>query len=120
MRTASIAQRMSWASRRKTKRQEDIAYCLMGIFDVNMPLIYGEGNRAFIRLQEEILKRVNDESIFAWSNQGSNRPFGIHQTKSECIAVYSRSLPDIFQVQPQSLQFQKRAIKSKQQMPLCF
>ncbi|SCO43850.1 uncharacterized protein FFMR_07255 [Fusarium fujikuroi] len=83
VRTASVAKRMSWASRRKTKRQEDIVYCLMGTFDVNMPLIYGEGNRAFIRLQEEILKRSNDESIFAWSNQDSNRPFGIHQTNSE-------------------------------------
>ena len=44
----SIAQRMSWASRRVTTRDEDIAYCLLGIFDVNMPLIYGEGEKAFI------------------------------------------------------------------------
>ena len=44
----SIAQRMSWASRRVTTRDEDIAYCLLGIFDVNMPLLYGEGEKAFI------------------------------------------------------------------------
>ena len=44
----SIAQRMSWASRRVTTRDEDIAYCLLGIFDVSMPLIYGEGEKAFI------------------------------------------------------------------------
>jgi len=50
-----IAQRMSWASRRKTTRVEDTAYCLLGIFGVNMPLLYGEGERAFIRLQEEIV-----------------------------------------------------------------
>jgi hypothetical protein len=52
----SVAGRMAWASKRNTTRLEDTAYCLMGIFQVNMPLLYGEGSRAFIRLQEEILK----------------------------------------------------------------
>ncbi|KAK8081033.1 HET-domain-containing protein [Apiospora hydei] len=37
----SIATKMSWARDRKTTRREDIAYCLMGIFNVNMPLLYG-------------------------------------------------------------------------------
>jgi hypothetical protein len=46
---------------------EDLAYCLLGIFDVNMPLLYGEGMRAFIRLQEEIIRISDDESIFVWS-----------------------------------------------------
>ncbi|OJI83058.1 hypothetical protein ASPTUDRAFT_57031 [Aspergillus tubingensis CBS 134.48] len=64
---ASIAQRMSWASNRVTKREEDIAYCLLGIFDVTMPMIYGEGaDRAFTRLQQEIMKNSRDESILAW------------------------------------------------------
>ncbi|QRD82224.1 heterokaryon incompatibility protein-domain-containing protein [Aspergillus flavus] len=63
---ASIAARMSWASSRETTRPEDMAYCLFGLFDVNMPLIYGEGQKAFLRLQEEIIKRYNDHSIFAW------------------------------------------------------
>lgn len=62
----SIATRMSWAANRKTERTEDLAYCLLGIFDVNMPLIYGEGHKAFRRLQEEIIKRSNDLTIFAW------------------------------------------------------
>ncbi|KAM7197436.1 hypothetical protein V8F20_006581 [Naviculisporaceae sp. PSN 640] len=63
----SIAQRMSWASRRKTTRPEDIAYCLLGIFGVNMPLIYGEREvGAFRRLQENIIKKSNDMTIFAW------------------------------------------------------
>ncbi|KAH8588962.1 heterokaryon incompatibility protein-domain-containing protein [Bisporella sp. PMI_857] len=65
LRSASVAQRMSWASRRTTTRTEDIAYCLLGIFDINMPLLYGEGDRAFRRLQDEILRTSNDESIFA-------------------------------------------------------
>ncbi|KAL8821179.1 MAG: hypothetical protein Q9223_000741 [Gallowayella weberi] len=64
--TYSIAQRMSWASRRVTTRTEDIAYCLLGIFDVNMPILYGEGTRAFLRLQEQIIKRSDDHTIFAW------------------------------------------------------
>ena len=67
LRSNSVAQRMSWASRRQTTRSEDMAYCLMGLFDVNMPLLYGEGTKAFIRLQEEILKRSNDHSLFAWT-----------------------------------------------------
>lgn len=63
----SVANRMKWASKRLTKRPEDVAYCLMGLFGVNMPLLYGEGGvRAFIRLQEQILKITDDQSIFAW------------------------------------------------------
>jgi hypothetical protein len=57
---------MSWASMRQTTKPEDIAYCLLGIFDVNMPLLYGEGHKAFIRLQEEIIKQTDDETILAW------------------------------------------------------
>ncbi|EHA50667.1 HET domain-containing protein [Pyricularia oryzae 70-15] len=63
---ASVAQRMSWASKRRTTRREDRAYCLLGIFGINMPLLYGEGDRAFIRLQEEIMKDSDDQSLFAW------------------------------------------------------
>jgi hypothetical protein len=62
----SVAERMMWASRRDTTRVEDAAYCLLGIFDVNIPLIYGEGRKAFLRLQEEIIKRRCDYSIFLW------------------------------------------------------
>jgi len=65
----SIAERMSWASHRETKRIEDIAYCLLGIFDVNMPLLYGERGKAFNRLQEEIIRQSADESIFAWQDE---------------------------------------------------
>jgi hypothetical protein len=64
--TFSIARRMSWAAKRQTTRIEDQAYSLMGIFDVNMPLLYGEGKKAFTRLQEAILKVSDDQSLFAW------------------------------------------------------
>ena len=64
----SVAQRMSWASKRTTTRVEDLAYSLLGIFGVNMALLYGEGERAFIRLQEEIMKDSDDQSMFAWKS----------------------------------------------------
>ena len=67
---ASVAAKMSWASKRTTFRIEDIAYSLMGLFEVNMPLLYGEGRKAFTRLQHEIVKISDDESIFAWRDDG--------------------------------------------------
>ncbi|KAE9362962.1 HET-domain-containing protein, partial [Stipitochalara longipes BDJ] len=66
VRSTSIANRMSWAADRQTTRVEDVAYSLLGIFNVNMPLLYGEGEKAFIRLQEEIIRGSDDQSIFAW------------------------------------------------------
>ncbi|KAL5584582.1 hypothetical protein FOVSG1_013971 [Fusarium oxysporum f. sp. vasinfectum] len=65
----SAATRMSWAARRRTTRIEDQAYCLLGIFDVHMPLLYGEGKHAFIRLQEEIIKKQPDHTLFAWRSE---------------------------------------------------
>jgi len=62
-----VATRMSWASTRQTTRPEDMAYCLLGIFNINMPLLYGEGDRAFRRLQEEIIRKSDDDSILAWA-----------------------------------------------------
>jgi hypothetical protein len=62
----SVAHRMSWAAKRQATREEDIAYSLLGLFNVNMPLMYGEGAKAFRRLQEEIIKSSsNDQTIFA-------------------------------------------------------
>ncbi|SPO01201.1 uncharacterized protein DNG_03948 [Cephalotrichum gorgonifer] len=63
---ASVAKKMSWAADRETTRIEDVAYSLMGIFKVNMPLIYGEREDAFLRLQDMIAQKTNDLSLFAW------------------------------------------------------
>lgn len=66
-----VALRMQWASGRRTTRREDEAYCLLGLFDVNMPLLYGEGGKkAFLRLQEAIMRTHNDHTIFAWRQEG--------------------------------------------------
>lgn len=62
----SVGERMAWASQRQATRAEDEAYSLLGLFGVNMPMLYGEGRRAFERLQLEILRANDDETIFAW------------------------------------------------------
>jgi hypothetical protein len=63
MDSVPVAQRMSWAAGRKTERKEDEAYCLLGIFGITMPMLYGEGSQAFRRLQEQIIAKSNDMSI---------------------------------------------------------
>ena len=67
---ACVAVKLFWASGRKTTRIEDRAYCLLGLLDVNLPLMYGEGDKAFLRLQYEFVKNSSDESIFAWADPG--------------------------------------------------
>jgi ankyrin repeat protein len=100
---------MSWASKRKTTRAEDLAYCLMGMFGINMPLLYGEGEKAFTRLQEEIMKVSDDHSLFAWKssekysgllatspaaffNSGEIIPFNPSGTLSGAITVNNKGI----------------------------
>ncbi|KIO03648.1 hypothetical protein M404DRAFT_26950 [Pisolithus tinctorius Marx 270] len=79
-RRLSVAQIMSWAADRKTTRVEDRAYSLMGLFGVNMPMLYGEGEKAFQRLQLEIIRTSSDHTIFAWD------PFGNIQRTGSVLA----------------------------------
>jgi hypothetical protein len=65
---------MCWASKRTTTRTEDAAYSLLGLFGENMPLLYGEGKNAFARLQEEIIKISDDQTIFAWGLRNQEDP----------------------------------------------
>lgn len=75
---ASTAKKMSWAAHRQSSRIEDQAYSLLGIFDVNLPLIYGEGKKAFQRLQEAILRdKPEDHSLYAWGSFVQACSFGI-------------------------------------------
>ncbi|PNH44850.1 hypothetical protein VD0004_g2900 [Verticillium dahliae] len=74
--SASVAARLSWAAKRETTRFEDMAYCLLGIFDIHLPLIYGEGSKAFLRLQEEIIKNSDDQTIFCWTWEADMVPHG--------------------------------------------
>ena len=63
----SVATRMSWAAHRQATRAEDLAYALLGIFDINITMQYGEGDKAFVRLQREIMRTTNDLSLLAWN-----------------------------------------------------
>ena len=63
---APVCQRMAWAAHRKTTRPEDEAYCLFCLFDINMPLLYGEGTKAFMRLQEQLMQVAADDTLFCW------------------------------------------------------
>ena len=100
---------MSWASKRESTRVEDVAYYLMGMFGINMPLFYGEGERAFTKLQEEIMKVSDDHSLFAWKssekhggllatspaaffNSGEIIPFNPSSTLSGAITVNNKGI----------------------------
>ncbi|KAJ8581895.1 hypothetical protein M405DRAFT_751101, partial [Rhizopogon salebrosus TDB-379] len=61
---ANVREKLYWASSREATCIEDTAYSLLGIFDIHMPVLYGEGMKAFVRLQEEIMKHSHDLSIF--------------------------------------------------------
>ncbi|KAI0740640.1 heterokaryon incompatibility protein-domain-containing protein [Earliella scabrosa] len=111
----SVATRMWWASIRRTTRVEDEAYCLMGLFQINMPTLYGEGRQAFQRLQHEIIKVTRDTSILAWglyipegwspvqsvdspnadsskTDLTSMQPFARSPEKFKCMSLYSPDL----------------------------
>ncbi|KAJ2999063.1 hypothetical protein NUW58_g122 [Xylaria curta] len=83
-----VAYKLSWAAKRETTREEDNAYCLLGIFNISMPILYGEGTKAFTRFQEEIIKTSNDLSIFAFGRglpKGSMvANFEAHSSQSYC------------------------------------
>ncbi|KAF9064156.1 heterokaryon incompatibility protein-domain-containing protein [Rhodocollybia butyracea] len=93
----SIAARMSWAAGRETTRIEDRAYSLMGIFGVYMPPLYGEGEHAFIRLQEEILKVSDDHTIFAWKSKLSSMSLTESPSTSAATSGILASSPDVFE-----------------------
>ncbi|KAI6111557.1 hypothetical protein EDD16DRAFT_1835908 [Pisolithus croceorrhizus] len=89
----SIATRMSWARGRTSTKDEDRVYALMGLFDVNLPVVYGEGEtKTFLKLQNEIMKVTDDQSIFAWrsaaatSFSSKSDASGILASTSECFA----------------------------------
>ncbi|KAF1958443.1 HET-domain-containing protein [Byssothecium circinans] len=96
-----VAKRMSWASARQTTRAEDMAYCLLGIFNVSMPLLYGEGDRAFLRLQEEISRKIDDDSILAWGLKPEmDHPLGLISDPVRFLMSRTFLLSDIFASSP--------------------
>ncbi|KAL5324627.1 hypothetical protein ACEPPN_009173 [Leptodophora sp. 'Broadleaf-Isolate-01'] len=76
----SAAERLSWAAHRMVTREEDVAYSLLGLFQVNMPMLYGEGReRAFVRLQEAIYNSTHDHTLFLFR-------YSLHQTELPLLA----------------------------------
>ncbi|KAI1351766.1 heterokaryon incompatibility protein-domain-containing protein [Xylaria sp. FL0043] len=88
----SVAARMLWAVQRQTTRIEDRAYSLLGLFDINMPLLYGEGKKALSRLQGEILNTIDDDTVFL----GGLAPRGEYLW----LKAYARSTVNDFLVSP--------------------
>lgn len=99
LRDHCVAEIMSWAAGRHTTRIEDRAYSLLGLFGVNMPLIYGEGENAFLRLQLEIIKITTDHSILAWKalpfSQGQKRGALATTVDQFRESGHVRSFPDL-------------------------
>ncbi|KAK7940928.1 uncharacterized protein PG986_013315 [Apiospora aurea] len=96
LRLLSVAQKMSWASRRQTTRPEDMAYCLLGIFNTSMPMLYGEGSRAFVRLQEQNVRDYDDQTLFAWVSSGhreGDQPTGVFATSPAAFACSAKFYP---------------------------
>jgi hypothetical protein len=107
IRSAPVAERMSWLSNRRTSRIEDLAYCMLGIFDLNLTMLYGEGHKAFARLQKEIINEIPDESIFVWSatDDLSGTPMSILAPHPRFFSVCRRQhieLDTYFQREPLS------------------
>lgn len=63
-RSFGVEEKMKWQVDRRTTRIEDRAYCLLGIFEVHMPLLYGEGEKAMSRLE----RTVFDEMQRPWQS----------------------------------------------------
>jgi hypothetical protein len=100
---ATIAAKFSWASGRTTTREEDMAYCLLGLVQVNMPMLYGEGSGAFYRLQLEIIKQTNEHTIFAWeSTENTWHQTSIFASSPSLFKTAASLLPGLMRARGQS------------------
>ncbi|KAK6438082.1 hypothetical protein LTR95_005715 [Oleoguttula sp. CCFEE 5521] len=92
----SVAKRISWASYREATRREDVAYSLFGLLDINLPLLYGEGDRAFVRLQEELIRTNADLSTLAWGLYNTDGSLEAAQSLHDGHSILFASSPDAF------------------------
>ncbi|KAH9203588.1 heterokaryon incompatibility protein-domain-containing protein [Leptodontidium sp. 2 PMI_412] len=100
----SVDERVSWVAKRETKHEEDMAYSLLGIFGVFLPLIYGEGREnAFSRLHEEICKRLRKhqpDELSTTSQATFNSTKRLKTTHSQSSSVPSRRDPNFLYPEP--------------------
>ncbi|KAJ8522665.1 hypothetical protein ONZ45_g790 [Pleurotus djamor] len=81
---------LHWASRRQTSRPEDMAYCLVGLLGLQLPIIYGEGYQgAFYRLQAEVIQRSEDRGIFFWTGT----PSSVNSMLAATVAEFQEPIP---------------------------
>jgi hypothetical protein len=115
--SCSNGEKMSWMAGRETTREEDVAYCLLGIFGINMILLYGEGSNAFKRLQEEITKQLIEHSLFAWQwPQGSGGMKGRQPNLfAESTKLFSNLNTELLDYHPQ---FDEEGDEDKDNNPL--
>jgi hypothetical protein len=98
---------MSWAAFRQTTRPEDRAYSLLGLFNMTLPSVYGEGHRAFLRLQEAILTRSLDHSLFARTLRSPRElPTSKRRRKCNPYCILAPS-PDCFHTSSSIIPFRK-------------
>ncbi|KAJ0131509.1 DENN domain-containing protein [Fusarium oxysporum f. sp. albedinis] len=122
--SASVAERMSWMDKRETTRPEDLAYCLLGIFEINMPMLYGEGSKAFQRLQEQIMKRSDDCTLLSWGYQELCSNWRWEQ--ASLLAPHPSSFRNCKDIEPCSMEgfnaasfsMNQRGLQMK--VPICF
>jgi hypothetical protein len=105
-----MAKRLSWAARRTTTRIEDTAYSLLGLLNINISLLYGEGERAFTRLQEEIIRRSADSSVFVWIRGLEN---GFLAPSLACFRVCSKVILCNGVIVDHSFELTNRGLKLK-------
>jgi hypothetical protein len=101
----SVKDRMSWAETRQTKRGEDGAYSLLGIFEISIPLIYGEGaENAFRRLREELYKRSRKHQLDELSivTHNFNPTKRLKTPRSQLSSVPSGRGPNVLDPEPLS------------------
>lgn len=67
-----VSEKMRWASQRTTSRIEDMAYALLGLLDVTIPIAYGDGARAFHKLMSELAAHCTEPDFFAWTGKPSS------------------------------------------------
>ncbi|KAI9778093.1 MAG: hypothetical protein M1839_008397 [Geoglossum umbratile] len=80
----SMDERMSWAAKRRTKREEDAVYSLLGIFNISMLPNYGEGRqKALSRLLKEI---KDDSSIDLPIAKGASFDSHMDEHNAKCLA----------------------------------
>ncbi|GIZ42955.1 hypothetical protein CKM354_000620200 [Cercospora kikuchii] len=100
-----VAKRLSWAARRSTTREEDQAYSLLGTLGQNMPLLYGEGSRALLRLQEVVLTSTTDQSMLHWTPTDPSQTGTLLAPHLRCFEHCGELLhrPDVFEDEPHHL-----------------